>query len=251
MIKPTEAQDPKAIAGERIIVALDVSSADIALEIVSELKDHAGAFKVGLQLFTSAGPAFVRKLVESGIKVFLDLKFHDIPNTVARAGVEACRLGLWMFNVHALGGGEMMRRAADEVREVCIRENLVVPKIIGVTVLTSSDRETLAEVGIEGDVESAVKRLVALTADAGLDGVVASPHELKMIRETTGAEFLVVTPGIRPDFATQDDQKRVMTPSGALSAGSDYLVIGRPITDAADRPAALERILDEIRFTHK
>ena len=251
MIKPTEAQDPKAIAGERIIVALDVSSADIALEIVSELKDHAGAFKVGLQLFTSAGPAFVRKLVESGIKVFLDLKFHDIPNTVARAGVEAGRLGLWMFNVHALGGGEMMRRAADEVREVCIRENLVVPKIIGVTVLTSSDRETLAEVGIEGDVESAVKRLVALTADAGLDGVVASPHELKMIRETTGAEFLVVTPGIRPDFATQDDQKRVMTPSGALSAGSDYLVIGRPITDAADRPAALERILDEIRFTHK
>lgn len=251
MIKPTEAQDPKAIAGERIIVALDVSSADIALEIVSELKDHAGAFKVGLQLFTSAGPAFVRKLVESGIKVFLDLKFHDIPNTVARAGVEACRLGLWMFNVHALGGREMMRRAADEVREVCIRENLVVPKIIGVTVLTSSDRETLAEVGIEGDVESAVKRLVALTADAGLDGVVASPHELKMIRETTGAEFLVVVPGIRPDFATQDDQKRVMTPSGALSAGSDYLVVGRPITDAADRPAALERILDEIRFTHK
>lgn len=250
MIHPTEALDPLQ-AGDRIIVALDVPTADEAFKIVSELKAGVGAFKVGLQLFTAAGPDLVRKLVESGVKVFLDLKFHDIPNTVAKAGIEACRLGVWMFNLHASGGYEMMRHTSEEVRETCIRENLTVPKIIGVTVLTSSGRETLAEIGVQDGLETAVKTLAGLTAEAGLDGVVASPHEIETIRQAAGADFLIVTPGIRPDFATRDDQKRVMTPGEALSAGSDYLVIGRPITQAPDRSAALERILDEIRTTHK
>jgi len=232
---------------ERIIVALDVENVAAARDVLEELRGEVGAFKIGLQLFTAAGAAFVREVAESGVKIFLDLKFHDIPNTVASAAVEAARLGVWMFNVHALGGAEMMRRTVDAVNEVCERENRTRPKVIAVTVLTSSNAETLTEVGIESPVENEVSRLAKLTADSRLDGVVASPHEIGLIRETVAAkDFMIVTPGIRPINATNDDQKRVMTPAEAIAAGLDYLVIGRPIVQAKDRVGAVNEILSNL-----
>ncbi len=231
----------------KIIVALDVMSAPEALQIVSELNGSVGAFKVGLQLFVAQGPSFVRKIVESGAKIFLDLKFHDIPNTVAKASVEAAKLGVWMFNVHASGGSEMMKMAKAEVGEVCERANLNRPLIIGVTVLTSSDQRTLIESGIERGVEQQVVALARLTAASGLDGVVASPNEVTAIRRSVvNPDFLTVTPGIRPKLATLDDQKRVTTFGQALANGSDYVVIGRPITGAKDRVKAVEQILGEV-----
>ena len=231
---------------KRVIVALDVETAYEARGLIRELRDEAAAFKIGLQLFTSAGPEFVREVAADN-RVFLDLKFHDIPNTVGRAGVEAARLGVWMFNVHAAGGSEMMRRTAAEVGTVCARENLSRPLIIGVTVLTSSDANTLRETGIEDTAEAQVLRLASLTAECGLDGVVASPLEIAAVRSSIGrSDFVIVTPGVRPEFATNDDQKRVMTPRRAVFAGSDYLVIGRPILKAEDRAAALRKIGEEI-----
>jgi orotidine-5'-phosphate decarboxylase len=232
---------------EKIIVALDVETPDEARKIIAEIGGEVGAFKIGLQLFTAAGASFVREAVGKNIRLFLDVKFHDIPNTVAKASVEVARLGVWMFNVHALGGGEMMRRTVENVREVCAKENLAAPKIIGVTVLTSSDRETLREVGIDKEINSQVVNLARLTAKCGLDGVVASPLEVESIRRNIGKEdFLIVTPGIRPGFATNDDQKRVMTPAEAVRQGADYLVIGRPITHSADKPDAVRKILEEM-----
>ncbi len=237
----------------RIIAVLDVDSADVAREIVAELRGEVGAFKIGLQLFTAAGPSFVRELTESGVRVFLDLKYHDIPNTVAGASVEAVRLGVWMFNMHALGGPEMMSAAVKAVDEVCGREGLARPLIIGVTVLTSSDQDTLRDVGIAGEVADEVLKLAQLTAKCGLDGIVASPQEVELIRGAIGSEFVVVTPGIRPEstaaqnFATSDDQKRVTSPSSAVAAGSDYLVIGRPILSAPDRRRAVRKIVEEIQ----
>ncbi|MEP7036948.1 MAG: orotidine-5'-phosphate decarboxylase [Acidobacteriota bacterium] len=244
---------------EKIIVALDVETAGEAREIIAELRGEVGAFKIGLQLFTAVGASFVREVVENNVKVFLDVKFHDIPNTVAKAAVEVARLGVWMFNVHALGGGEMMRKTVESVREICDKENLKQPKIIGVTVLTSSDQETLREVGIETEINTQVVNLAQLTAKCNLDGVVASPNEIKAIRKVIGKkDFLIVTPGIRNQktknqepktknqFATKDDQKRVMTPGEAVSAGSDYLVIGRPITQSENKIAAVREILREI-----
>jgi orotidine-5'-phosphate decarboxylase len=213
---------------------------------VAELKDSVGAFKIGLQLFTAFGASFVRELVEQEVKVFLDLKFHDIPNTVAKASVEAAKLGVWMFNVHATGGGEMLRKTVEEVREVCDKDNLIQPKIIGVTVLTSSNDETLREVGILNETSAQVLNLAKLVAKYGFDGVVASPHEVSLIRENID-NLLIVTPGIRPSFATYGDQKRVMTPSEAVAAGSDYLVIGRPILQAKNRVEAVENILAEMK----
>ena len=232
---------------DRIIAALDVETESDARSLIAELNGRVGAFKIGLQLFTAAGPGFVREIVESGNRVFLDLKFHDIPNTVAKAAVEAARLGVWMFNVHAIGGSEMMSRAAGEMTEVCEREGLARPKLIAVTVLTSSDANGLRETGIESDVGKQVIRLARLAQESGLDGVVASPLESSMIRENVGDKgFLIVTPGIRPAFATNDDQKRVTTPGEALSNGSDYIVIGRPITAAKDKADAVNRICEEI-----
>ena len=234
-------------ANNRIIAALDVSTADQAREIIEELRGEVGAFKVGLQLFTAAGASFVREIVRRDIKIFLDVKFHDIPNTVAKAAVEVARLGVWMFNIHALGGSEMMTRTVGEVREICEKENLRQPKIIGVTVLTSANEETLSEVGIEKNPDRQVLRLARLTAKCELDGVVASPREVEAIRQAVGnRDFLIVTPGIRPNFATNDDQKRVMTPKDAVRRGSDYLVIGRPILQAADKIRAVREILEEI-----
>lgn len=246
-MKSSNAAAPVSIDKRQLIVALDVETAEEARRIVGELNESVGAFKIGLQLFTSAGASFVREVVGSGAKVFLDVKFHDIPNTVAKAAREVARLGVWMFNVHALGGSEMMSRTADEVNEVCEKEGMSRPKIIGVTVLTSADRETLREVGIGGEPGSQVLNLAKLTAKCGLDGVVASPHEVKSVREIIeDRNFLIVTPGIRPAFATNDDQKRVMTPGEAVSAGSDYLVIGRPVLEAKDRLEAVKKILGEV-----
>lgn len=237
---------------EKIIVALDVQTADEARKIIENLRGEVGAFKIGLQLFTAAGAQFVRETVESGIKIFLDLKFHDIPNTVAKASVEAARLGVWMFNLHALGGSEMMRRAAAEVLEMCAKENLARPIIIGVTVLTSSNDETLREVGIESKAEAQVLRLAQLASNCGLDGVVASPLETGLIRERVeNKDFLIVTPGVRPSFGNgdspaSDDQKRVLTPAKTIAAGADFLVIGRPILQAENPLLAVREILSEI-----
>jgi orotidine-5'-phosphate decarboxylase len=257
---------------EKIIVALDVATAAEARSIVVELRGEVGAFKIGLQLFTAAGASFVRETIEAGTKIFLDVKFHDIPNTVAEASKEAARLGVWMFNIHALGGAEMMRRSVEAVREICERENLLQPKIIGVTVLTSANRETLKEIGIERDTPEQVLNLARLAAKCGLDGVVASPLEIETIRQAIDEkDFLIVTPGIRKDAATRqrgnaageiegqktkeerrnkletiDDQKRVMTAKQAATAGADYLVIGRPILQAEDRVSAVREIIRDI-----
>ncbi|MEZ5428542.1 MAG: orotidine-5'-phosphate decarboxylase [Pyrinomonadaceae bacterium] len=232
---------------EKIIVALDVPTATEARRHIADLKEFVGAFKIGLQLFTSAGASFVKEVVEAGIKVFLDVKFHDIPNTVALASAEVARLGVWMFNVHALGGGEMLRRTVEEVSEVCQKEGLVTPKIIGVTVLTSSNQYTLRETGIEKEIDQQVLNLAQLTAKCGLDGVVISPREIEMTRsKVKNEDFLIITPGVRPVFATNDDQKRVMTPGEAVRAGTDYLVIGRPILKADDKISAVEKIIREL-----
>lgn len=238
---------------EKIIVALDVATASEARKIIENLSGEVGAFKIGLQLFTAAGAEFVREVVDSRTKVFLDLKFHDIPNTVAKASIETARLGVWMFNIHALGGSEMMRRTVSDVREACAKENLVQPKIIGVTVLTSSTGETLREVGIEAETEAEVVKLAHLAFKSGLDGVVASPRETPLIRrEIADKNFLIVTPGVRPLSGNQsllafDDQKRVMTPSEAVEKGADFLVIGRPILQAENPVLAVREILDEIK----
>ncbi|HEX8289254.1 MAG TPA: orotidine-5'-phosphate decarboxylase [Pyrinomonadaceae bacterium] len=230
-----------------LIVALDVETAREAYEIIDEIGEETGAFKIGLQLFTSAGASFVRDIVARGHKIFLDLKFHDIPNTVAKASVEAARLGVWMFNVHALGGGEMMRRTVETVEEVCDKENLQKPLIIGVTVLTSANRETLREIGIESEINQQVLNLAKLAAKSGLDGVVASARETELIRRSIGNPvFKIVTPGIRPHFATNDDQKRVTTAKEAVANGSDYLVVGRPVLQSKDKLRAVKSILAEI-----
>src|SRR5438445_6671235 len=217
MTKPTEAFSRPAKVRDRIIVALDVDSADKAREILRELRGAVGAFKIGLQLFASAGPQLVREFTDAGVKVFLDLKFHDIPNTVANASVEAARLGVWMFNIHASGGSEMMKQTVAAVDEVCEREKIARPLIIGVTVLTSANVYTINEVGIGGNVESQVVKLAQLAFDCGLDGVVASPQEVIAVKNTVAdPNFLTVTPGIRPAFATDDDQKRVTTLGQAM-----------------------------------
>lgn len=240
-----EASDPDPAS--RIIVALDVESGEEAFDIIDDCRSFGVAFKVGLQLFTNSGPAFVSRLVETGCRVFLDLKFHDIPNTVAKASVEAARLGVWMFNLHASGGIEMMRRSLDEVNEAVEREKLTRPNIIAVTVLTSSDADDLKEIGIETPVKDQVVRLSRMAKEAGLDGVVASARESVIIRQTIDDPFLIVAPGIRPGTGTIDDQKRVTTPVDALAAGADHVVIGRPITASADRAKALEHIIDSIK----
>lgn len=231
---------------ERIIVALDVETPNEARGILSELREKVGAFKIGLQLFTAGGPEFVRELAESDVRIFLDLKFHDIPNTVAKAGIEAAKLGVWMFNVHAAGGSEMMKRTANELDEFCSKNGAARPLVIGVTVLTSSKADTLMETGFACDVEKQVVKLAQLAQSSGLDGVVASPREVVAIREAVeDKSFVTVTPGIRTITATSDDQKRVTTLRDAIANGSDYVVIGRPITQAENRIDALESMIAE------
>jgi len=230
-------------ARDKIIFALDVHGLADIDRWAAQLAGHVGMFKVGKELFTSCGPEAVRTVQRHGGRVFLDLKYHDIPNTVAKAMVEAARLGVQLANLHALGGEEMMATAAAAVRKEFGDER---PRLLAVTILTSSTAETLRQVGIERPVEEMVGRLARLAKDSGMDGVVASPLEIESIRAACGPDFLIVTPGVRPAFASLDDQKRVMTPAEAVAAGADYLVIGRPIAKAADPVDASRMIVDEI-----
>ncbi len=225
----------------KVIVALDYNSADEALSFVKKVSPESCKLKVGNELFTTAGPDFVRTLCEKGFGVFLDLKFHDIPNTVSRACEAAARLGVWLVNVHASGGAVMMRAAAEALAKFEHR-----PRLIAVTVLTSMDREQLSGIGLDLEPVEQVKRLASLAHDSGLDGVVSSAREVEAIKSICGRDFMCVTPGIRPATAALGDQKRVMTPAEAVKVGADYLVIGRPVTLADDPVATLESINNEI-----
>jgi len=236
-----------SVTKDRLIVALDVATERRARELVNSLQGIVGMFKIGSQLFTEAGPQIVSEIASSGNGVFLDLKFHDIPNTVSCAAVAATRLGVSIFNVHASGGREMMRRTADAVSEVATIEGLKRPSVIAVTVLTSSDATMLSEVGIGSEPETQVRRLSLLAEASGMDGVVASPHEVAVVRSTVmSSGFLIVTPGVRLAGAALDDQKRVMTPAQAIRAGADYIVVGRPITSAKDPVESTGQILEEM-----
>lgn len=224
-----------------IIVALDYPDPDSAMALVAQLDPALCRLKVGKQLFTAAGPQFVERLVRAGYPVFLDLKFHDIPTTVALACQAAARLGVWMMNVHALGGGSMLRAAREALGDASDR-----PRLIAVTLLTSMGGQDMAQIGLAGTPQEAVLRLARLAQASGLDGVVCSAQEAAMLRQALGRDFCLVTPGIRPLTAAPGDQQRVMTPAAALAAGSDYLVVGRPITQAADPLGALLAIHNEI-----
>jgi orotidine-5'-phosphate decarboxylase len=232
---------------DQILVALDVASGEEALKLAKALNGTVGGFKIGSRLFTAEGPSIVRALVAGGNRVFLDLKFHDIPNTVATAVSAATELGVWMVNVHASGGTAMMRAARDAAHEAAARRGAAPPLVIAVTVLTSLNQASLRDTGIVIDLMDHVLRLAELTREAGLDGVVASPRETPAIRARCGAGFTIVTPGIRGGAAAagKDDQERTMSPAEALSAGSDYLVIGRPIIAAADPQQAALTIAGE------
>jgi orotidine-5'-phosphate decarboxylase len=226
-----------------IIVALDVPSSEAALNLADALAPVVGGFKVGSELFTSAGPEVVRRLRAIGAQVFLDLKFHDIPNTVARAVAAAVRLEVQMLTVHALGGIEMLEAAERTAQEVASQLGRTPPLVLGVTVLTSLDGNALSEVGLGPDVGSQVCRLTHLTIQAGLRGLVCSPREVSQIRQMVPASAQLVTPGIRAESDPADDQKRTLTPQEALALGANWLVIGRPICAAANPRAAAERIL--------
>jgi orotidine-5'-phosphate decarboxylase len=225
----------------KIIIALDYPNAAPALALADRLEPSLCRLKVGKELFTATGPDVLEKLMQRGFEIFLDLKFHDIPNTTAQACKAAASLGIWMINVHALGGRKMMEAA----REAIARSEEQ-PKLIAVTVLTSMVQQDLAEIGINAASADMVLRLATLARDSGLDGVVCSAQEAALLRKHCGNEFCLVTPGIRPASASHDDQSRVMTPQAALQAGSSYLVIGRPITQAADPLQALLDINQEL-----
>lgn len=231
---------------DRIIFALDVDHFTEAQHWVSLLKDHVGLFKVGKQLFTHAGPKVIDMIRQKNQQVFLDLKFHDIPTTVAKAGEEATKLNVTMFNLHALGGFEMMRKTVEATRAAAKGLGIPKPIILAVTILTSMDEETLKEVGVQGPLLQEVGRLALLAKKAEVDGVVASPKEIEVIRQQCGKKFLLVTPGIRLPSDKKDDQKRTLSPGEAISAGADYLVIGRPIKEAKDPIEAVERIVEDI-----
>jgi orotidine-5'-phosphate decarboxylase len=227
---------------ERLIVALDVSTAAAAQKIVAAVGDSAQTYKVGMQLYTAEGPQLVRDLVASGRRVFLDLKYHDIPTTVAAAVHEATRLGVSMLTVHATGGGKMLHAAVDAARTS--NPNLLV---LGVTVLTSLDENEMGKVGFGGTVREEVLRLAALALDNGCKGIVTSAREAAAVRAELGHNFAIVTPGVRPAGSSHGDQARVATPAEAIAAGASHIVVGRPITEAADPAAEARRILEQIR----
>ncbi len=229
---------------KRIIVALDVEGREKALSLVREL-DRAEIFKVGLKLFTAEGPVLLKEIKELGKKIFLDLKLHDIPNTVAGAVKMGIKNGVHMLTLHASGGREMMVRAAEAVRDAQT-EGKTKPLLLAVTVLTSLKDEELKEVGIFSETRTQVLRLAHLAKESGMDGVVCSPQEIDFIRQELGEAFLVVTPGIRPSWAAAYDQKRIMTPSQAIEKGADYLVIGRPIIEAPSHEEAFFKICEEL-----
>jgi len=227
--------------GPRVIVALDYPDADAALQLVAGLTPDLCRLKVGKELFTRAGPQLVETLAGRGFDVFLDLKFHDIPNTVASACHAAADLGVWMINVHALGGERMLLAAREGIERATHA-----PLLVGVTILTSMGEQDLAAVGLSGSPQDNVLRLARLARQSGLDGVVCASQETGVIREALGPDFLLVTPGIRPAGSDADDQRRVMTPSDAISAGSSYLVIGRPVTRADDPVSVLRTINSDL-----
>jgi len=230
------------VAATKIIVALDYSSADSALALAKQLDPRKCHLKVGKELFTRCGPELVKQLRALGFEIFLDLKFHDIPNTCAQAIRAAADLDVWMVNLHASGGRAMMDAARAALNDIGGRR----PYLIAVTALTSLETQDLQEVGFSSSAEQLVERLALLSKDCGLDGVVCSSREVRRLRELIGDDFLLVTPGIRPITAATGDQKRVMTPADAIREGSDYLVIGRPITQSPDPLRALEAIIREI-----
>jgi orotidine-5'-phosphate decarboxylase len=232
---------------KNLIIALDTAEHDYALDIVGKFDSYIDLFKVGHELFTSSGPKIIENIKKKGKIVFLDLKFHDIPNTVSKASIIAARLGVYMFNIHALGGLDMMKRCRDSVVEVCLKENIERPRILAVTVLTSISREILKEqLNIHSEISAQVGQLSSLAHQAGLDGVVSSAKEIDVIRTHFGNGFLIVTPGIRPSWTPPDDQKRTMTPQEAIRAGADYIVMGRGILQHPDPIEALELVNSEI-----
>src|SRR3954465_8187384 len=233
---------------DRLLVALDVESGTQAIELAKGLRTVAGGFKIGSRLFTLEGPSLVRALAYTGVRVFLDLKFHDIPNTVARAVESAVLTGAWMVNVHASGGAAMMEAARRAARETADRKQIPVPLMIGVTVLTSMDAPTMRSVGVGRPLEDQVIALAQLTKQAGFDGVVASPLETAAIRAACGNDFVIVTPGIRGTAAgtERNDQVRTLGPAEAVQAGATYIVVGRPIIDAKDPRAAAAAIVEEL-----
>ncbi len=232
---------------KRLILALDVDERSRALDIVDRFGEHIDIYKVGLELFTAQGPSVVKDIHDRGKKVFLDLKFHDIPNTVAKAARTAARLGVFMFNVHAQAGSEAMRRARDEVVAFSLKEGSPRPLVLAVTVLTSQNEEGLkTELGVQHGLRTHVKHLASLAKQSGLDGVVASGQEVRMIKERLGDKFLIVAPGIRLSTSPPDDQKRTMSPGEALRAGADFIVLGRAVTGQTDPEKALEQICMDI-----
>lgn len=228
-------------AESRVIVALDYPKAEAAWQLIDQLDAGMCRLKIGKEMFTRLGPDFVSKVIGRGFDVFLDLKYHDIPNTVAAACEAGADLGVWMMNVHASGGRKMMETAANRLAQLQQR-----PLLIGVTILTSLSEAEIAEIGYAGSPADNVSRLAALAQDSGLDGVVCSPREATQLRAERGADFALVTPGVRPVTASLDDQTRVMTPADAIRAGASYLVVGRPITGAEDPLAALQAINAEV-----
>jgi len=236
----TSLSTARAGGESKIIIALDFKDELTTLALVEQLQPSLCKLKVGKELFVRCGPALVKKLIAKGFDVFLDLKFYDIPNTVAAACQAAAELGVWMVNVHASGGRKMMIAAREAIEQYQHK-----PLLIGVTVLTSLSREDISETGLDLDPAEQVLRLARLTQASGLDGVVCSPQEVSMLKETLGKNFNLVTPGVRPVGSVTGDQKRIMTPSEALSEGADYLVIGRPVTESPDPIGALHNIINE------
>jgi len=238
----------KAFGRDRLIVALDLPTVDAAARMAEKLHGHVGMFKVGSGVFTGEGPVLARYLAAQGEKVFLDLKFHDIPHAVRDAARQAAQLGVTMLNVHAWGGRKMMEAAVEGVREAASARSrsAVRPLVLAVTVLTSLTGEDLDEVGVGGSPEDSVARLARLAQKAGLDGVVASPREITVIRRACGPRFVIVTPGIRPAAAASNDQARISTPQEAILAGADYLVVGRPVIEAPDPLAAAQAVAAEM-----
>ncbi len=231
---------------DQLIVALDVSNLSEAEKLVKTLSPVVKTFKVGKELFTSAGPEAVKMVHAHKSNVFLDLKFHDIPNTVGSACEAATRLGVWMMNVHAIGGKSMLFNAVQAVHKTSEELKVPHPKIIGVTVLTSLTDADLKEVGVKGKVKEEVEKLALLVQQCGLDGVVASGQEIELIRKVAGNHFLIVTPGVRPTWAAHGDQKRIITPKEAIEKGADFVVVGRPITQDRDPRVAAEKIIKEM-----
>lgn len=233
-------------AKDRLIVALDVDSLEKAIELVETLSPEVEIFKVGIAPFTDYGPEILNVIDKCGKKVFLDLKFHDIPNTVKNAACVAAQKNVFMMNFHCLGGRKMMEAAGKGCEKACAAKGNAKPILLGVTVLTSMAGEDLEEAGIAGPVEKRVLALATLAKEAGLDGVVASAKEAKLIKKELGKQFIVVTPGVRPSWADEGDQKRVLTPKEALAEGADYIVVGRPIIEAEDPLLAAKRIIEEM-----